>query len=106
MNPSKQTSGYNFLLLCNNYYTYERWLAYPLEVYCCFDRRNYDETLRLKCNYQRQIQQVPFCLSARNNMYAFVEACYFENCNDTIRTETDAVVKLYNCKFVGKTYDS
>ena len=55
-------------------------------------------------NYYRATRS--YCLSARNNMYAFVEACYFENCNDTIRTETDAVVKLYNCKFVGKTYDS
>lgn len=55
-------------------------------------------------NYYRATRG--YCLSARNNMYAFVEACYFEDCNDTIRTETDAAVKLFECEFKGCSYDT
>ncbi len=55
-------------------------------------------------NYYRATSD--YCLSARNNMYAFVEACYFEYCNDTIRTETNAVVKLWGCEFIGCSYNS
>ena len=40
-------------------------------------------------------------------MYAFVEACYFENCNQTITTDsTGAKIKLYASEFVSCNYDT
>lgn len=56
-------------------------------------------------NYYRNISS--YCLSARNNMYAFVEACYFESCNQTVITDsTGAKIKLYGNKFVECSYDT
>lgn len=43
-------------------------------------------------------------MSLRANAYALIENCYFENANNPVTVQSDAVIKLYGNIFSGKNY--